>query len=210
MPQLPSESDAEREERAARTSASRARALLDRVLSASAGLVALSALCVSAYQTYIMRQQLKAGAWPYVLQQNTGGPTNYAWQVKNLGLGPALVRSMTVRVDGRPVHNWREFVTAAERLDSAGAEAWREQRVTTMVTSSIRPGTVLLAGSTTELIRVTGTVGVDLRRLLNDDRVRVRVCYCSLYDDCWASESKDPAPAGLDACTSDPAAEFRS
>ena len=52
--------------------AQRMRLLLDRTLSASAGLIAITALAVSIHQAWISRQQQKPSAWPYVTQTNTG------------------------------------------------------------------------------------------------------------------------------------------
>jgi hypothetical protein len=49
-----------------------------------------------------------------------------------------------------------------------------------------------------------------MRQVLNDDRVTVRLCYCSPYNDCWVSDSRAAEPAPVDACPADAAPEFRS
>ena len=79
--------------------------LLQRVLSGSAALVAVSALLVSMYQTKIMREQQRMSAWPYVRLIKSNVPS-YARVIDNLGLGPALVRSVVITVDGRPTTTW--------------------------------------------------------------------------------------------------------
>lgn len=186
----------------------RHRELLSRLISASAGVVALSALAVSTYQAYIARQQQKMSAWPYVTQGNTGAD-GYARLVQNVGLGPALVRSVIVTVDGRRVRTWGALLQASLRVDSVALQA-RLGR-TRFVTSSVWRGTVLLPGSTTELARVEpGPFAADVRGALNDARVRLRVCYCSMYDDCWTSDSGQIEPARVPRCPDDPAGEFRS
>jgi hypothetical protein len=160
------------------------------------------------YQAYISRQQLKMGAWPYVTQGNTGAD-GYARLVENVGLGPALVRSMRVDVEGKPVRDWRGLLTRALAVDSARFAALVQG--VTFTTPSVRRGMVLLPGRATEIVRVgPGDLALTLRRVLNDPRVRVRVCYCSLYDDCWVSDSRADEPAAVERCAADPALEFES
>ena len=185
------------------------RVLLDRALSASAGVVALTALAVSIYQAWISRQQVRMSAWPYVTQGNTGGPTDWAWVVSNVGLGPALVRSMRLDVDGKPVGDWGEFGTTMLKLDeSALKERLRDHQVTT---STIQRGTVLLPGTTMELLRIRGgPFAGAMRGLLNDGRVSVRFCYCSLYQECWVNDSRAAEPVPVRECPAAPAEEFRS
>jgi hypothetical protein len=200
-----------REEVASRAAARRARAVLDWVLSASTGAVALGALGVSAYQTYLTRQQAKVSAWPYVTQGNTGNPLaeqGFARLVLNAGLGPALVRSMRIEIDGRAAANWREVFLRGLRTDSARFVT-RFGVTTRTITSTIARGTVLLPGTTTEIIRIPGSpFGAAVRDLLNDSRTRIRVCYCSLYDDCWWSDSLDVEPKPVEACPADDARAF--
>ena len=199
------------EERAARAAASRARALLDHVLSASAGLVAIGALAISAYQAYLTRQQAKMSAWPYVTQGNTGRPVGgdgYARLVANVGLGPALVRRMRIEIDARPAADWREVFLRGLRTDSARfvARFGPDMRTTT---STVARGMVLLPGATTEILRIpAGPFGAEVRTLLNDRRTRIRICYCSLYDDCWWSDSSAAEPTPVDACPPDDGRDF--
>jgi len=40
------------------------------------------------------------------------------------------------------------------------------------------------------------------------DRLETRVCYCSLYEECWRASSEEPAPVKVDACTDEPNADF--
>ena len=188
----------------------RARLMLDRALSSAAGIVALSALSVSVYQAYISRQQQKASAWPYVLQTNTG-TDGYTRIVQNSGLGPALVRSMRVEVDGRSVTDWGHFLMAATHSDSATLE--QALGAAHFWTSSVRPGMVLLAGTETKLAHSdTGAFAGVLRRAFSDEkRVHVRICYCSLYGDCWTSDNRALEPVPVKECpVADEAREFRS
>jgi hypothetical protein len=196
------------DEQRARAAASRARALLDRVLSASAGLVALSALGVSVYQTYILREQQRMSAWPYLTLYNStaDGASRFA---QNVGLGPALVRSVVVRVDGRAVGSWGEALAAAVG-DTAFDALRRAEGGASIVTSTLGRGTVLLPGVPLEQLRVTG--GPLVARLLpvmRADRIVTQVCYCSLYADCWTASSAVDEPVPVPSCAAGTAREFR-
>jgi hypothetical protein len=72
---------------------------------------------------------------------------------------------------------------------------------------------VLLPGSTTQLVHVSpGAFAETMRRVVNDRRVSLRVCYCSLYGECWVNDSRAPEPERVRACpaAADSALEFRS
>lgn len=185
------------------------REFLDTVLSVSAAIVALSALVVTTYQTKIMREQQKMSAWPRVALSNTGSNDNYGYIVQNVGIGPALVRSATLAVDGRFLRTWDDVLGAAvgdtSKIDSL-------IRTSTMVTSSIHPGTVLLPSATTELMRVQKALARPLYHLFHSGRVRVRVCYCSVYGDCWLADNQAGSsdPAEVAGCPNKPDREFQS
>jgi hypothetical protein len=191
------------EERSARVRANRARAALDRALSASAGLVALCALGISFYQAYLTREQQRASVWPRLdLMMTTGGPA-YARMVRNQGLGPALVRSVEVTVDGRPVRRWGE-VARLLLGDSADAMIARDSTLTFEVNTVTR-GLVIQPGTTVYHLRVENSPIVRRVERAAARRLRTRVCYCSLYNDCWAvREGADIDPAPVDACPARP------
>ena len=187
----------ERDERCARADASRARALLDRVLSASAGLVALSALAVSVYQAYMGRQQQKMSVWPYLAAYNVGpfDGNDYEFRVSNQGVGPMLVQQVALLVDSQPVRSWqRARRTLGIPDDSVEKELY----------GSFNGASVLLAGQERSLVTIGGPGAMAFWRAAQN-RVQLRVCYCSLYGDCWRSgESPRPTPvAGCPATQAD-------
>jgi hypothetical protein len=177
----------------------RVRILLDRVLSASAGVVALSALAVSVYQTAIMREQQRMSAWPYVLIQNAWAKpsSGYSIRAMNQGLGPALVRSIEVRADGVPQETWE------------GAARVLLGRHVRVYFSTLHRGSVLLPGAD----RAIAEIPVDsdavafwtaAQQPLRSDSARGRLeifaCYCSLYGECWQNDSNRDEPARVKAC----------
>ena len=184
--------------------ASRSRRIADRtnrLLSSAAGFVAVSALVVSAYQTYIMRQQQKMSAWPY-LQLYSSNADGAGLFMRNVGLGPVLVRSVEVSIDGRPARRWGDVFRAVRGGDSAQANS--------TVTSDVGPGSVLLPGGTTEVLRVVAPAALVtlMHEAASRDRLVRRVCYCSLYQDCWLSDSRLREPAPVRACAVDSTRAF--
>lgn len=192
-----------REERRARARGGRT----DRLLSASAGVVAASALAVSVYQAYITREQQRLSAWPYVVQYHSTAD-GYRYSMRNLGVGPALVRSMRVRIRGRFVRTWSD-VGRAVFGDTVDALFRRD--TASVVTTTFGRGSVLLPGDVVTMVDVRGRrVPLALARVLQNDSAFVTtVCYCSLYRDCWAAASDATDPRPVRACDVNEKTEFR-
>ena len=171
----------------------------DRLLSICAVVVAVSSVAIAVYQTRIMREQQKAAVWPHLAQSNSLPPGEaYTRTVENSGIGPAIVRTFQVRVDGKPQRDWAATVRALTGIRSDGGLTY----------SSFDPGTVLLPGtSRTVLTLPAGPVALSFWEQAQT-RLVTRVCYCSVYGDCWLADSEgEPEP--VRACMPDPAADFR-
>lgn len=163
----------------------------DRIVSASAAFVAISALVVSMYQTYLMRQQQKLSAWPYLTQGHSwrARGSGYSYVVTNNGVGPALVGGVEVLVDGKPQPTWG---AAARGLVGTGAA--------TLTYSSFHRGSVLLPGAALALVEIPSDSTARVFWLAAQKRLRVVICYCSLYDDCWRADSEAEQPSPVRAC----------
>jgi len=72
-----------------------------------ASLVGLLALLVAGYTAYIQRQQVRAQVWPYLLMGKSNAGGRYELTAINKGVGPVIVRSVQVLVDGKPVPDWK-------------------------------------------------------------------------------------------------------
>lgn len=155
------------------------------------------------YQAKIMREQQKASAWPYVglYHSNTHGSQLF---VQNVGLGPALVRTVEYTFDGRPVRTWEDLWRAVAQRDLL--------LPLQATTSDIGAGTVLLPGNAVETLRVEAPPSVVARldQASRHDRLVRRICYCSLYDDCWITDSHAPEPVPVRACVVDTTRAFRN
>src|SRR5216110_2096776 len=72
-----------------------------------ATLVGFCALCVSGYTAYMQRQQVRAMVWP-ILEFVSSNDPNIHLSLANKGVGPAIIRHVTVKVDNQPVKDWIE------------------------------------------------------------------------------------------------------
>src|SRR4051812_39016835 len=170
---------------------------IERYLSLGVGLAVIGALVVSLYQANLARAQLRASAWPYLTQGNDWSTGDYQWTVSNQGVGPAKIRSFQVMVDSQPVQTWN----AAVRMLTGSGDS-------TLTYSSFGRGSVMPAGSTRPLLRLRKGERAQQFWIAAQRRLRTVTCYCSVYDECWSADSELRDPVPIDACTTDPAAEF--
>jgi hypothetical protein len=145
-------------------------------------LIGVSALFVSGYTAYVQRQQVRAAVWP-ILEYGTSNEPRIRFTVDNKGVGPAIIRSVVVRVDGEPVRTWQE---ALQKLLGPGEYKF---------TMSSISGHTFSAGESMDLMVPHNFDGTPLANdksnplwtALNKERGRVaiEICYSSTLGDCW-------------------------
>ena len=171
--------------------------ITNRIMSASATIIAMVALGTGLYQAKLSRDQARAAVWPYLISGNSG-ENGYSRIVQNVGLGPAIIGSFEILVDGKPMHSWKEVA------DSLHVPiGFKGSRSTTF-----RRGLVVPVGANIHLIELPDSADIALMRS-HLDHLRSFICYCSLYDDCWAVDSDVSAPSKVKACRDEPARAFR-
>ena len=171
-------------------SAGQRRSIVDRIVSGSAMFVALSSLAIALYEVRLMREHDRLSVWPYVSAFNSDSGGVYSYNIRNAGLGPALIRSFELIVDGKPRKNWGEAIDAFG-IDMHGARSSY---------SHIGKGVVILPGAKLEVVEIGDAAGQAFHRAAQA-RMHTRTCYCSLYDECWRediTESAEPQP--VDRC----------
>jgi hypothetical protein len=166
-------------------------------------LIAIAAVLISAftagiliYQTRVIGDQFAATIWPYLSVGATYDRNGETIEVTNDGVGPALVRSAQLRVDGTALRAWNDYVevlmrdatlrpiflrTRAAVMSGAGKNA-------TLTMSSIGPSSTLRPGESDVLlkIRLAGDVPTPA---FTKHAVTINLCYCSLNGSCWALHS---------------------
>jgi hypothetical protein len=173
---------------------------LERLLSLGVGIAVIGALIVSMYQANLARAQLRASGWPYLQLANGGGTRGqpYTFVVTNEGVGPARIRSVQISADGHPMLRWNDAVRA---LTGEGEPD--------LLYSSFGRGSVIPAGGSRALLTLPAGPRAEKFWLAAQSRLRAVTCYCSVYDECWVADSDVEEPTRSDACTTDPATEFK-
>ncbi len=160
-----------------------------------ASLVGFLALAVSAYTAYIQRQQTRAQVWPRLLVG--ARPADRVIAIYDKGMGPAIVRSVQVYVDGKPQPDW-DHVIAAQNLGLS-----ERPKFSTIGSVVISPGEEL------HLIKFAND-GDFAKAVFKTPELRI--CYCSVLDDCWVMDEREKTPALLfqevKSCPVDPASDF--
>ena len=146
----------------------------DAVAAVIAALVGMLALMVAGYTAYIQRQQVSAQVWPYLMWANSDNRTEYLWI--NKGVGPAIVKSTVVLVDGKPQHDWK----AVMRSMQVDPQGYRQ---------STFNHNVISAGETLGWIKFSNHDQFQAFRDAARKHMTLKVCYCSTLGDCWVNDS---------------------
>ncbi|MBS0516812.1 MAG: hypothetical protein JSS16_15230 [Proteobacteria bacterium] len=145
--------------------------------------VSVLALATGAYQTRLMQAQARASVWPivslglsYFGSRDKGG---FTWEVENNGVGPALIKSVTLSLDGKPMRNWDEVYQA---LFGRG----RENATVSSVNGNVLPPST---NRDTTIAAIRTSQPDEAKALFEaKDRFKMTVCYCSVYDECWEAQ----------------------
>ena len=185
-------------------------------------LIAVAALLVSGftaatllYQTRVIGDQFAATIWPYLSIGTTYDVNGETIDVTNDGLGPALVRSAALKVDGVAVRAWDDYVLAL--ADDPGlreifqrtrtAVATGKARGATLSMSSIGPSSTVRPGNSITLLKIELEGDVPTHALTKHS-LTIDLCYCSLNGSCWTLHStpgrisSDPRPISVCASAS--------
>ncbi len=157
--------------------------------------IAICALLISAitggaivYQTRIIQSQYAATIWPYLsVDTDILNPRHVVVIVTNDGLGPALIRSAQLFVDGRHVPSWENLTSLIAR-DIPHGKA-------TFGSSTINASTTIRPGDTHHLIEVILPPSASAA-VLKRHKIALRFCYCSLNDACWTLHSEPGTVTG--------------
>ena len=98
----------------------------DLLIATLALLASSGATLSSVYQTHVIANQLSASVWPYLEAVYSLSTTTANLEVANDGLGPALVRSASLAVDGHPVATARYGLSRPDVAATYGVPAYAQ------------------------------------------------------------------------------------
>ncbi|MEN8820358.1 MAG: hypothetical protein ABF271_04550 [Abyssibacter sp.] len=146
------------------------------IVALSALVVSIATVAIGAYSAWIDRSYARAAVWPRLEAGRGFDGSHFAYFVANRGTGPALIRQVRVALDGEPASDWSAL------MDRLGLPQRRYMQ-------SQVSGRTLSPGQVVEVLQVEETA---LLAALVDassaGRLDVRLCYCSIYDQCWTTD----------------------
>jgi hypothetical protein len=181
--------------------------------------VAIGALVTSVTSIWLslsqgddMARLVQAQSWPYLEYEssNTGndGAPEIDIMVRNAGVGPAKVESFSVSYDGSAAKGWASLVASCclpqgTPRDKPDLPALTDGR---MISSKLI-ARVLRASDSVTLLHLPKTeANAPLWSKLDDARFKLafRVCYCSVFDECWISDLRSTKQERVKTCPVDP------
>ncbi len=145
-------------------------------VAGTAFVVSVCSLFIYIYQSKLMSEQQQVAVWPYVQWSHTN-VDEYRLEAENKGVGPALVRKVSMSFNGKPVRSNRELITAVMGPDST--LQWQQGGL---------EGVVMSPGEKNPFLIVPGKeAGKAFAEKFNVGTFTLEITYCSVYGRCWIS-----------------------
>ncbi|TQV88029.1 hypothetical protein [Aliikangiella coralliicola] len=182
---------------------------LEVLVSITAMITAVAAVVVAIIQTQLMREEAelerehsRLSVQPVLsiysrssINDTTG---EFAFGIRNEGLGPAVVEGFSVAYKGTRANNWSELVAIA--TDGAVHLRGEKRNVPGITESTINKGMLVPADSTILAIKLDSDAKVATRLRKIDQDTTVSICYCSLYKECWVTTSQNTRAKSVTSC----------
>jgi hypothetical protein len=148
-----------------------------------------------------------ASSWPF-LQLDSGnigddGKSQIRLAIANSGVGPAKVESLQVFWHGKAYRTGQQLLTDCCHLQyypmkSDGSVPFAGPTTQQVTGYVVRPGeTRLFLGLSLTKANADAWHKFDYVRL---NKLSFRMCYCSVFDECWTSTLRDLHPAPVKTC----------
>lgn len=193
---------------------------LDACLALSAFAISLISLIVAIHHGHTMQEMAAANArmvaansWPFV-QYETGnlgdqGLPEISMGLSNQGIGPARIERVELRYHDKPMRSTIELLTACcfkQEHDAETVLSRNNADLASGIVTSPANGKILGAHQELTLLQLQRTkTNMSVWDLLNKERFQIqpRVCFCSVFDECWTTESRYAKPKRVTECPVD-------
>jgi len=154
----------------------------DLLIAFFAVLISAVTATVTIYQTHVIANQLSASVWPYLSFSSSVSNNRFLFTIENDGLGPAIVKTAVFTLDGRPLKHSSDLFDRLDRAGQLGKSIAHGSY--TIYYTGISSGEVIRPSQTAGFFDVRGAALVQLLTK-NATRLSLRLCYCSLLNQCW-------------------------
>jgi hypothetical protein len=180
---------------------------VDFSIAASAIVISLISLGVAIHHGRVQERLVAANSWPFLIwntsvDQDERGQ-RFSIYLANSGVGPALLKGLVVRYQGKPVHGWVELLQVCCGVER---QAMPDPPALGFFTGGQAKG-VIAPGETRTLISLTRLPqNPQLWERLMAARLELtfEACYCSIVGDCWRSDLRALEQQHTQECNSGP------
>ena len=189
----------------------------DRIMALLAVGLSITAILVSLFEVNSVRAHSKATVWPHVSAVADLSEAGLSIEIRNKGVGPALIQDAELSLDGQVVTDVTIAIEDAlardaevkqtyQNVSAETQDAFRDYTLTDLTRS------VIAAGETVEYFSM---LYVELRpneddqnnalilKTLADDwdgKADLSLCYCSIQDDCWRTTLVSGESVSVPSC----------
>jgi hypothetical protein len=187
---------------------------LELAVAVTALITSISSIVLAIGNGKSMDKLVRANSIPYLERgfstATIEGASVLSLDLDNRGVGPAHEESLRVTVDRQPVKSFRELVVASlGPREGAGAyQAFHQSR--TLIRNNV-PTRFIAAGQQQPVFKVPRMPqNARYWDLLaqHQSSWSIAVCYCSVFEECWAARTEFEEPRRVEQCTRDEKLEF--
>ena len=171
--------------------------VIQTVLAVTGFCVAIIALYAALNEADAVRKQQQASVWPHVeLRQSFRNlrAERLELSLRNSGIGPAKIGSIEFFLGGEALSNWEQAIQLVTETES---NTFSYESVSGRV---IRPDQdIVILSLLAEEMPIVAIAQV--QAALDSGHLTSRVCYCSVFDECWVLESDSRSPVPVRECS---------
>jgi hypothetical protein len=179
---------------------------LDLTLALSAIFISLVSLGVAVHHGNAMDRLVAANSWPFLTygtdNEDAQGHRRIVLKIENAGVGPARVETFEVWWQGQPVSSADELLRRCCVPDAQAPINSSAARAMNLTVGIIAPSVMRAGGEQSflglELTEANAAVWhrLDVVRM----QIKMRACYCSVFDECWETDLWQTSTRDLKRC----------
>ena len=184
---------------------------MEMLVAGTAMITAVAAVVVAIFQTQLMSEEaelertharlsVKPILWVSGNWSDNPNQPHFSIVLVNRGLGPAVIEQFSVNYKGQYLDDWDAFVEAAS--DGEFSIAGDNENINAWSLSTVSPGTIVPASSRVRPFGIDENVELTRALVRAGDDLKVSVCFCSIYQECWRAETTQ-RPSRVNSCQFD-------
>jgi len=173
---------------------------IDLALALSALILSITSIIIAIENDHAMKNLVTANSWPY-LEMGNGNVmddlSDIHFDVKNAGVGPALIEKFVVTYNGQPVNGTRELLQRCCNIQTADLKKNLDINIDQV------SNRVLSARDSVAFLQLPKQDrNLDLWQKLNVERYKVGMtaCYSSVLGEHWITSSSSVKPRSVESC----------